>query len=396
MDSRLRSVLKFLAQAIALGLATALILTWLWPRIFPGPQTVEIVREEPAGPSRPATGPVSYAAAVDLAAPAVVNVNTAKVIRERPNPFFNDPLIQRFFGGSLQPRERVQTSLGSGVIISDKGYILTNNHVIRGADAIQVGLRDGRTAAAEVVGTDPDTDIAVLRIKLKKLPVITVGNSDHLQVGDVVLAIGNPFGVGQTVTMGIVSATGRSRVGISMFENFIQTDAAVNPGNSGGALVDARGRLIGINTAILSLSQGRAGSQGPGGSLGIGFAIPMTMAQAVFEDIVEHGRPLRGWLGISGQAVTAEIADALDLPKVKGVIVAGVLRNGPADRAGVKPGDVILAIDGKRITEPRDALMSIASRRPGTKVELTVLREGKEHHLVVTAIERPQQMDRTQ
>jgi len=387
MDSRLRSVLKFLAQAIALGLATALILTWLWPRIFPGPQTVEIVREEPAGAARPGTGPVSYAAAVDLAAPAVVNINTAKVIRERPSPLFNDPLFQRFFGGSLQPRERVQTSLGSGVIISDKGYILTNNHVIRGADAIQVGLRDGRTAAAEVVGADPDTDLAVLKIKLKKLPVITVGNSDRLQVGDVVLAIGNPFGVGQTVTMGIVSATGRSRVGISMFENFIQTDAAVNPGNSGGALVDARGRLIGINTAIFSKT---------GGSLGIGFAIPMTMAQAVFEDIVEHGRPLRGWLGISGQAVTAEIADALDLPKVTGVIVVGVLRNGPADRAGLKPGDVILAIDGRRITEPRDALMSIASRRPGTKVELTVLREGKEHHLVVTAIERPQQMDSTQ
>jgi len=387
MNDRMRSILKFLAQAAALGLATALILSWLWPRIVGGPQTVEIVHEEATDAARPSTGPVSYAAAVELAAPAVVNVNTAKVVRERRSPFFDDPLFRRFFGGDLQPRERVQTSLGSGVIISDKGYILTNNHVVRGADAIQVGLRDGRTAEAEVVGTDPDTDLAVLRIKLKKLPVIAVGNSSRLQVGDVVLAIGNPFGVGQTVTMGIVSATGRSRVGISMFENFIQTDAAINPGNSGGALVDARGRLIGINTAIFSKT---------GGSLGIGFAIPMTMAQAVFEDIVEHGRPLRGWLGISAQAVTPEIADALDLPKTMGVVVVGVLRDGPADRAGLKPGDVILAIDGQRITEPRDALMSIASRRPGAKIQMMVLREGKEHSLDLTAIERPQQMQETQ
>lgn len=384
MNDRMRSILKFLAQAVALGLATALILAWLWPRIVSGPQTVEIVREETAGAARPTEGPVSYAKAVDLAAPAVVNVYTAKVIRERPRPFDD---WRRFFGGELQPRERVQTSLGSGVIISDKGYILTNNHVIRGADAIQVGLRDGRTTAAEVVGTDPDTDLAVLRIKLKKLPTITLGNSERLQVGDVVLAIGNPFGVGQTVTMGIVSATGRTRVGISMFENFIQTDAAINVGNSGGALVDARGRLIGINTAIFSKT---------GGSIGIGFAIPMTMAQAVFEDIIEHGRPLRGWLGISGQAVTPEIADALDLPKMMGVVVVGVLRDGPADRAGLKPGDVILAIDGQRITEPRDALMGIASRRPGAKIQITVLRDGKEISMSMTAIERPQQMQQTQ
>jgi len=389
MNERMRSILKFLGQAVALGLATALILSWLWPRIFPGSGTVQIVREEAPGVVRPGEGPVSYAAAVELAAPAVVNVKTAKVIRERPNPFFDDPLFRRLFGGGLQPRERVQASLGSGVIISDKGYVLTNNHVIRGADAIQVGLRDGRTAEAQVVGTDPDTDIAVLRIKLKKLPAIPLGDSAHLRVGDVVLAIGNPFGVGQTVTMGIVSATGRTRVGISMFENFIQTDAAINPGNSGGALVDARGRLVGINTAILSQQQG-------GGSLGIGFAIPVSMAQAVFEDIVQHGRPLRGWLGISGQAVTPEIAESLDLPKVPGVVIVGVLRDGPADRAGLKPGDVILAIDEKRITEPRDALMSIASRRPGAKIHLTVLRDGKEHTVTVTAIERPQQMGETQ
>jgi Do/DeqQ family serine protease len=385
MNDRIRSILKFLAQAAALGLATALILSWLWPRIFSGPQTVEIIREQAPGAARPSEGPVSYAAAVERAAPAVVNVNTAKVIRERRTPFFDD--FRRFFGGELQPRERIQNSLGSGVIISDKGYILTNNHVIRGADAIQVGLRDGRTAEAAVVGTDPDTDIAVLRIKLKKLPVINLGDSGRLQVGDVVLAIGNPFGVGQTVTMGIVSATGRSRLGINMFENFIQTDAAINPGNSGGALVDARGRLVGINTAIFSST---------GGSLGIGFAIPTSMAQAVFEDIVEHGRALRGWLGVSAQAVTPEIADALDLPKVAGVVVVGVLRGGPADRAGLKPGDVILAIDGQRITEPRDALLSIASRRPGAKVHLTVLRDNKENVLSVTAIERPQQMGQTQ
>jgi Do/DeqQ family serine protease len=312
-----------------------------------------------------------------------VNINTAKVVTVRPHPFFDDPVFRQFFGSSndlIRPRQRVETSLGSGVIMSEQGHILTNHHVIQGADAIQVSLQDGRMAQAKVVGSDPDTDVAVLKIDLKNLPVITLGHSDNLRVGDVVLAIGNPFGVGQTVTMGIVSATGRNKLGINTFENFIQTDAAINPGNSGGALIDAEGNLVGINTAIVSRS---------GGNQGIGFAIPTSLAANIMEDILQHGRPLRGWLGIEAQAINPQIARALELDSTEGVVVVGVVRGGPAHRAGLQPGDVIVAIDGRKITEAREALLAISHRKPGDRVKLAVRRDGKSLTLEAAAIERP-------
>ncbi|HYA39079.1 MAG TPA: trypsin-like peptidase domain-containing protein [Candidatus Methylomirabilis sp.] len=380
----MRRFLSYLIQALVLGLAIAFIVTYLWPSLVSREApTVEIRQSAPVLAKRPASGPYSYATAVEKAAAAVVNVNTAKVVTVRSNPFFNDPVFRQFFGNAddlIGPRKRVETSLGSGVIMSEQGFILTNHHVIQGADAIQVSLQDGRVAQAKVVGSDPDTDVAVLKIDLKNLPVITLGHSEGLRVGDVVLAIGNPYGVGQTVTMGIVSATGRNRLGINTFENFIQTDAAINPGNSGGALIDAAGNLVGINTAIFSRS---------GGYQGIGFAIPTSMAQSVMTEILEHGRPVRGWLGIEAQAITPQIARALDLDDTNGVIVVGVVRGGPAHRAGMQAGDVIVSIDGKNITEAREALVAIAGRKPGDHVKLRVRRNGKELALEATAIERP-------
>jgi serine protease DegS len=381
---RLHPALSYLAQAIVLGLAIAFLVTYFWPEIARREvPTVEIRQTAPAAVKRPANGPSSYAAAVDKASSAVVNINTAKVVTVRPHPFFDDPVFRQFFGGAddlITPRKRVETSLGSGVIMSEQGFILTNHHVIQGADAIQISLQDGRMAQAKLVGSDPDTDVAVLKIDLKKLPVITLGHSDNLRVGDVVLAIGNPFGVGQTVTMGIVSATGRNKLGINTFENFIQTDAAINPGNSGGALVDAEGNLVGINTAMFSRS---------GGYQGIGFAIPTSLAEDVMKEILQHGRPVRGWLGVEAQAITPQIARVLDLDDTRGVVVVGVVRGGPAHRAGLQPGDVIVAIDGEKIAEARQALLAISNRKPGSRVKLEVLRNGKSLTLEATAIERP-------
>jgi len=381
--------LRYLLQTVILGLALAFVLIALWPELLqPRNATVEIRQSSPVFGG---AGASSYAAAVEKAAPAVVNVNTAKVVTVRPNPFFDDPIFREFFGRGnpdlITPQKRVETSLGSGVIMSAQGHVLTNYHVIRGADAIQVALRDGRTAPAKVVGVDPETDIAVLKIGLKDLPAITLGHSERLRVGDVVLAIGNPFGVGQTVTMGIVSATGRNKLGINTFENFIQTDAAINPGNSGGALVDAAGDLVGINTAIFSQS---------GGNQGIGFAIPTGLAQSVLQDIIQHGRPQRGWLGIEAQAITPEIAQQLNVRAGAGVVVAGIYRGGPAHRAGLRPGDVVLGIDGKKITEAREALLAISGHKPGSRVRLDILRDGRELTLEAVAIERPQRLGRAE
>ena len=377
--------IRFLLQALVAGLALAFLITTFWPQLLNQRPTAIEFRQSPATPGIGRTsGPVSYAQAVDIAAPAVVNINTAKVVTVRPHPFFDDPVFRQFFGNGqdlIKPRKQVETSLGSGVIMNTNGYVLTNNHVVREADAIQVSLRDGRRVQAKVIGTDPDTDLAILKIDLENLPTITLGDSDHMRIGDVVLAIGNPFGVGQTVTMGIVSATGRSKLGINTFENFIQTDAAINPGNSGGALVDAEGHLIGINTAIFSKS---------GGSQGIGFAIPMSLAKNVMTDIIKHGRPLRGWLGIEGHEITPSIARSLGLENTNGVIVAGVMRNGPAHKAGLVPGDIIRVIDDKEIKDASDALTEISRHRPNAKVKLTIWREGKTLELVLTAIERPQ------
>lgn len=382
---RLRSILPYIVRAVVLGLAIAFVLTVVWPDLLqPKTDPVEVRQAVPTAISRPGFGPVSYAAAVESSAPAVVNINTAKVVAVRRHSFLNEPLFERFFGRSLDdlitPQQRVETSLGSGVIMSDSGYVLTNHHVIEAADEIQVSLRDGRTTSASVIGKDPETDLAVLKVDLENLPAITVGQSEGLRIGDVVLAIGNPFGVGQTVTMGIVSATGRTKLGINTFENFIQTDAAINPGNSGGALIDANGSLVGINTAIFSRS---------GGSQGIGFAIPVSLARTVLQDIIEHGRALRGWLGIEARAITPPLARSLGLSDTRGVLVVGVLRDGPAHQAGLQPGDVILTIDDKTIAEAGDALLAISSRKPGSRIKLHIARNDTDLDLEAVAIERP-------
>jgi Do/DeqQ family serine protease len=376
-----RKLIVFIAQAITVGLALAFLITLFWPGVLQRQGPVE-VREITENAAATASGPVSYAAGVDRAAPAVVNINTAKVVTVQPNPLLNDPIFRQFFGRDLgSPRKRVETSLGSGVIFSDQGYILTNHHVISGADAIQVFLHDGRSAPAKVIGSDPETDLAVLKIDLKNLPVITLGHSERVRVGDVVLAIGNPYGVGQTVTMGIVSATGRSALGINTFENFIQTDAAINPGNSGGALVDAYGNLIGINTVIFSQS---------GGSVGIGFAIPTSLAKGVMEQIIEYGRPLRGWLGIEAQTLTPELLEAFGLKKgTEGLVITTLYRNGPAHKAGVEPGDVLVAIDGKKATDAREVLLAISAHKPGDHIKLDLLRDGKPLTVDAVAAERP-------
>jgi serine protease DegS len=306
------------------------------------------------------------------------------MVLQQSSPLFNDPFFRRFFGEQfgIKPREHEETSLGSGVIINAKGYILTNNHVIEGADTIQVTLRDGRTVTALLVGSDPEADLAVLKIDQENLPAITIGDADALRVGDVVLAIGNPFGVGQTVTLGIVSATGRSSLGINTFENFIQTDAAINPGNSGGALITARGELIGINTAIFSQS---------GGSQGIGFAIPMSLAKNSMAQIVEKGYVSRGWMGVEIQELTPQLAESFGLKEEKGIIIAGVLKEGPADKGGLKPGDIILRINGKAIENSHDALNTIGQTSPGEQISVEGHRDGKPLQRKVEVGERPKQ-----
>lgn len=322
--------------------------------------------------------PGSYSPAAKLASPAVVSIATTQV-NAPANPLQNDPWFRFFYGD--REDEAPQQGLGSGVIVSPEGYILTNNHVIEGAAEIQVTLSDSRRAIAQVIGADPDTDLAILRIDLERLPVITLGNSDTAQVGDRVLAIGNPFGVGQTVTSGIVSALGRNQLGINTFENFIQTDAAINPGNSGGALVDVNGNLIGINTAIFSRS---------GGSMGIGFAIPVSTARQVLEGIVRDGQVVRGWVGIEPMELTAELAETFGLPKQsEGVIVTGVLQNGPAANAGLRPGDLLRKVAGQPVKNVGELLTQIASLTPGKLAKLEVMRRNQTLTLDVTPAQRP-------
>ena len=335
------------------------------------------VIEAPASSSPPrSVGAIgSFASAAKLASAAVVSINTSKAAAR--NPQADEPWFKFFFGD--QGRGEPQGGLGSGVIVSASGYVLTNNHVVEGADEIEVILNDTRKARATVIGTDPDTDLAVLKIELDKLPVIVLGTADVLLVGDPVLAIGNPFGVGQTVTGGIVSALGRNQLGINTFENFIQTDAAINPGNSGGALVDVQGTLVGINTAIYSRS---------GGSMGIGFAIPVATAKQVLDSIVKDGQVTRGWIGVEPQELNAELADAFKLTpeaaRAGGVIITGVLQNGPAAQAGIKPGDVITAVDGKPVGSVSQLLSAVAALKPGTAAPMTVLRGDGRVELQVT------------
>ncbi|MDE2174640.1 MULTISPECIES: S1C family serine protease [unclassified Thiomonas] len=377
----MRRLWLLFSQTVTIALAALFVVSTLkpeWVRFGTPDSTlanapaVVTIQDAPAAPTAaPAAG--SYSAAALKAMPAVVSITTSKAPRRLPG---RDPWLRQF-QGSRQPT----VGLGSGVIVSPDGYILTNNHVIEGADQIEVKLSDGREARATLVGRDPDTDLAVLRIGLNKLPVITFGSDANAHVGDVVLAIGYPFGVGQTVTQGIISALGRTQLGINTFENFIQTDAAINPGNSGGALVDANGNLIGINTAIFSRS---------GGSLGIGFAVPVSTARNVMQQLISTGQVVRGWIGVEPQDVTDQLARTLNLPHPEGVVIIGVLRKGPADEAGVRPGDVVLDVAGKPVVNTGQLLNAVAALTPGSEAAIKVLRGGKATTLQVRIGTRPQ------
>jgi serine protease Do len=314
--------------------------------------------------------------------PAVVNISTTSTVKIQENPFdnmFNDPFFRHFFGGQFGPQGQKRTykssALGSGVIVSQDGYILTNNHVVKGADEIKVTLFDKREFKGKVVGSDARTDLAVVKIDARNLPSLTFGESGNMKIGDIVLAVGNPFGLNQTITMGIVSAVGRSNVGVADYEDFIQTDAAINPGNSGGALVNGRGELIGINTAIFSTS---------GGYMGIGFAIPSDMAKTVMDSIIKHGKVIRGWLGVTIQDLTNDLAKSLDIKNTEGALVSSVEPDSPAAKGGVKRGDLVIALNGKQVTDSRSLRNMVAVIAPGTNVELTVVREGKEKTMTIT------------
>jgi serine protease DegS/serine protease DegQ len=371
------------AQAVTISVAVLFVVStlkpeWTYGTVAPATTATATIVEasapaHPATESEPHAG--SYAEAARRALPAVVHVFTRQTAKVPEHPLMNDPLFRRFFGS----QER--TGLGSGVIVSPEGFVLTNNHVIEDADEIEVALNDGRKFDARLIGRDPETDLAVLQLTADAaLPNIALAPADSLVVGDVVLAIGNPFGVGQTVTMGIASALGRHHLGINTFENYIQTDAAINPGNSGGALVDSAGRLVGINTAIYSRS---------GGSLGIGFAIPISIARKVLEQIIANGEVVRGYVGVETREITPELAASFGLPEKGGVLVSGVRRGSPADQSGVQPGDVLVAINGQGLQTPRDMLTLIAALPPGQTAAFRLQRNDKEIELKIAVGRRP-------
>ncbi|RZJ08941.1 MAG: trypsin-like serine protease [Rubrivivax sp.] len=379
------------AQAVTVALAAMFVVATLKPqwlqqnrlREAPIAQTARQIALPPTPSPAASVVRAGFAQAARVAAPAVVSITASKA-PSRSAERSRDPIFGFHFG-PRHPRGNPQLGLGSGVIISADGVLLTNNHVVEGASDIEVQLSDGRQVQAKVIGTDPETDIAVLKIELPDLPAIGLGDATNLQVGDAVLAIGNPFNVGQTVTSGIVSALGRNQLGINAFENFIQTDAAINPGNSGGALVDADGRLVGINTAIFSRS---------GGSLGIGFAIPVDVARQVATAILKDGVVARGYIGVQPRELTNELAEALKLGDVhKGVLISGVVNDAPAAKAGLKPGDVLTRVGDRAIASPAELLASVAALKPGSQVEVAVQRSGKamSFSLAVAKRPRPQQ-----
>ncbi len=380
----MRRLWLIFAQAVTVSVAVLFVLNTLKPEWLreSAPASVVAILEAPRNEAEPAAAAAgSYAGAAQRSMPAVVHIFTSKAERSSRHPLLDDPVFRHFFGDRPDGPSQRSSGLGSGVIVSPDGYILTNNHVIETADAIEVSLNDGRKFAARLIGRDPETDLAVLKVDDKaQLPVITFAGGEPLDVGDVVLAIGNPFGVGQTVTMGIVSALGRSQLGINTFEDYIQTDAAINPGNSGGALVDSRGNLVGINTAIYSRS---------GGSLGIGFAIPVSIARNVLEQLVASGEVTRGWVGVEIQDITPELAESFGLGDTHGALIAGVLRASPADRAGIRPGDVLIAVDGNDIADPKAMLDLVAALAPGRKAQFRVRRSGREVELEVEVGRRP-------
>ncbi len=337
----------------------------------------------------PAAGPpnsMGFAAVVKAVLPAVVNISSSRVVKPQGNqlnPFFKNPFFQQFFGGQMpQPRPQREEALGSGVIVSPDGYIMTNNHVVDKATEIKVFLPNKQEYPAKVVGTDSKTDIAVLKIQANNLPTVTFGDSSKLQVGDYALAIGDPFGIGETVTMGIVSATARSGLDIENYEDFIQTDAAINPGNSGGALINARGELIGINTAILS--------GGSGGNQGVGFAIPINLARYVMGQILKYGKVTRGWLGVGIQDVSAPVAKTYGVPANQGAIISDVEPNGPGAKAGLQRGDVITQLNGQPVQGANDLKLKIGELRPGTTAHLKILRDGKPQDVSLTLSQQPQ------
>ncbi|MDX2217802.1 MAG: trypsin-like peptidase domain-containing protein [Burkholderiales bacterium] len=371
------------AEFVAITLAIVFVVSLVRPDWNPWRRSIVEIRESAAADGVAqvaAQGAVvaSYSQAAKRAMASVVNISTSKRARvPRNHPLLNDPLLRRFFPDS--PAEP-QASLGSGVVVSEDGYILTNEHVIESASEIQIALADGRVFPAKVVGTDADTDLAVLKVDGPKLPPITFGQADKAQVGDVVLAIGDPFGFGNTVTMGIISALGRNRLGVNNYENFIQTDAAINPGNSGGALVDTSGNLIGINSIIYSQS---------GGSQGIGFAIPVSMAKNVMEQIIATGSVTRGWIGVDVGDVTPDLAESLNLKNARGAAIAGVQEGGPADKAGVKAGDVLVRVNGRPVQDSVAARALISDLVPGTRTDMTFIRKEKEVLIQILIGKRP-------
>lgn len=362
-------LVRFFAGPVLAGIVVGLAVLW-WYEMGPGAHGYNPL-------ARPAQ---SYATAVNRAAPAVVNIYTTQVVSRESNN--DDELLNRFL--EEPRRERLLSSLGSGVIVASSGYLLTSNHVVEDADEILVALADGREAVAQLVGSDPETDLALLKVDLDKLPVIRLGNGSPVRVGDVVLAIGNPLGVGQTVSMGIVGATGRSHLGIATFENFIQTDAAINRGNSGGALVDTQGNLIGINTAILSSD---------GSWQGIGFATPTSVAQAVMSDLIEHGRVIRGWLGVTVQDITPNLAATFGLEEARGGLVSEVVRTSPAYQGGLRPGDVLVGVNGNAIRDGYESMNIIAGTKPDTELILNVIRNREALDLTVIIGTRPPMLD---
>lgn len=385
----MRRIWLVFSQTVTVAVAVLFVVGTFKPEWLSGRAWPIVTR--PAGPAVPVSDgqvPVEVAtgrlpsqplsAAAKRAAPAVVSVTASKAPPQLNDPRAADPWFRFFFGPQAQ--REPQIGLGSGVIVSPDGYLLTNNHVVEGADDIQVRLADGRQAEAKLVGTDPETDVAVLKIQMDRLPVVTLGQIEQLQVGDAVLAIGNPFNVGQTVTSGIVSALGRTGLGLSTFENFIQTDAAINPGNSGGALIDVNGNLIGINTAIYSRS---------GGSMGIGFAIPVDLARQVMEGLVKDGEVTRGWIGVQPRDLDPEFAESFKLPVTEGVLITGVLQDGPASSAGMKPGDVVTRIGGQPVRNTAQLMNAVAALKPRAETVITVQRGDKTVDLPVRVGQRP-------
>jgi serine protease DegS len=372
-----RFLVSFLIRAVVVGLAAAFLLVWWKPALLGKPAALP--QSTPTVYSRPAVVMKSFADAVARAAPAVVNIYTARVVTERTQA---TPLNQLF--GDFWPsyRQRVERSLGSGVIVNADGTIVTNQHVVAGADSIRVQLADGRVADATVVGQDPDTDIAILHLAIDKLPIMPMGRSDTLRVGDIVLTIGNPYGLSQTVTQGIVSATGRGQLGLATFENFIQTDAAINLGNSGGALIDANGDLVGINTAVLNRAYG--------GPEGIGFAIPINLVRGVMDQILKHGHVVRGWLGFVPQDLSEEQASQLGITTGGGVTVVNILKDSPAYLAGVRPGDLITGLSTEDVRSAQDLVSRVAALKPGVKVDLEGRHGASDNYKVnVKVLERP-------